>query len=196
MTDTVNQEESNIELPKVDELTALKARADMMGIPYHSSIGVEKLRAKIEAKLNDQPDPDAIDKVALDKPVVGMTEGMKRKKAQEEALKLVRVNITCMNPAKREWEGEIFTVGNDLVGTVKKYVPFNTTDGWHVPAILLQMIRERECQIFVTERAKNGVNVRTGKQIKEFAVDVLEPLTPAELKELAQRQAMAAGTAQ
>lgn len=47
------------------------------------------------------------------------------------------------------------------------------------------------CQIFVTDKSKNGVTVRKGKLIKEFAIEYLEPLTQQELDELARRQAMA-----
>ena len=98
-----------------------------------------------------------------------------------------------MNPAKKEWEGEIFTVSNNAVGTVKRYVPFNTEDGWHVEHILLEQLRERQCQIFVTEKDSRGNKVRKGKLIREFAIEVLDPLTKEELAELAQRQAMARG---
>jgi len=62
-----------------------------------------------------------------------------------------------------------------------------------VPRILYEMIKARECQIFYTEKAKNGIAIRRGKLIKEFAIDVLPPLTKDELSELARRQAMAAG---
>ena len=96
-----------------------------------------------------------------------------------------------MNPAKKEWEGEIFTVGNAVVGSVKKYVPFNADEGWHVPYIIYEALRERQCQIFVSSKTKNGVTMRQGKMIKEYAIEVLPPLTEEELKDLAQRQAMA-----
>lgn len=109
----------------------------------------------------------------------------------KEATKLVRIRVTCMNPAKKEWEGEIFTVGNSVIGTHKRFVPFNADEGWHVPQIMLDMIKNRECQVFITEKSKHGVSVRRGKLIKEFAVEVLPPLTEEELKDLAQRQAMA-----
>lgn len=41
----------------LNELDTLKARADQMGITYKSNIGVEALKAKINAKLDDKPDP-------------------------------------------------------------------------------------------------------------------------------------------
>lgn len=190
------ENDNNItELPVVDELTLLKARADMLSVPYHPAIGVEKLRDKIAAKLADKPDPDTVElaKPAAKEATVEETENQRRVRLKKESNTLVRINVTCMNPAKREWEGEIFTTGNSVVGTFKKFVPFNTTEGYHVPRIILEMLKQRECQIFRNEKAKNGVVVRKGMLIKEFAIDILPPLTQNEIDELARRQAMAAG---
>ena len=195
----------------IDELPALKAKADLMGITYHPSIGAEKLREKIQAKLNETnetPAPAAQGETARDDaaatagapaaaaPVAPQPETLaeKRKRIRQEALALVRIRLTCMNPAKKEWDGEIITTGNSLVGTVTKYVPFNAEEGWHVPQIMLEVLRNRQCQVFYTERTKNGIAVRKGKLIREFAIEVLPALTERELKDLAQRQAMAAGT--
>lgn len=119
--------------------------------------------------------------------------GQKRKRLKAEAEKLVRIRVACMNPAKKEWHGEIFTVGNSAVGTLRKYVPFNNDEGWHVPQMILTMIQERQCQVFVNKKTERGVTVREGKLIKEFAVEIMPELTPVELRELARRQAMAAG---
>jgi hypothetical protein len=41
---------------------------------------------------------------------------------------------------------------------------------------------------------QRGNKVRRGRLIAEFAIEELSPLSEKELKELAQRQAMAAGT--
>ena len=95
-----------------------------------------------------------------------------------------------MNPAKAEWSGEILTVGNSVIGSVKKYVPFNADDGWHIPYVLYEFMRDRMCQVFTNSKTKNGVTVRQGKLIREFAIEVLPDLTQEELHDLAQRQAM------
>lgn len=187
------QEMQDTELTQ-DELTTLKARADMLGISYHPSIGVEKLKAKIEAKLSDAPEetdePEV--KPQVQAPGVAVeTEGQKRQRLRKQAAELVRIRVTCMNPAKREWEGEIITAGNSAVGTFKKYIPFNADEGWHVPRIIYNQLVERECQVFVTTKDGRGNSVRRGKPIKEFAIEVLPPLTQEELDELARRQAMA-----
>lgn len=187
------QEMQDTELTQ-DELTTLKARADMLGISYHPSIGVEKLKAKIEAKLSDAPEetdePEVKPQVQAPGGAVE-TEGQKRQRLRKQAAELVRIRVTCMNPAKREWEGEIITAGNSAVGTFKKYIPFNADEGWHVPRIIYNQLVERECQVFVTTKDGRGNSVRRGKSIKEFAIEVLPPLTQEELDELARRQAMA-----
>lgn len=108
--------------------------------------------------------------------------------APSDLLRLLRVNVTCLDPMKKEYKGEIFTVGNDVIGSVKKYVPFNTTDGWHVPAIIVQQLRDKECQIFQSVKNDKGQEIRTGKTIKAYIVQELPPLTPEELAELAKVQ--------
>lgn len=178
------QEDDVIEMPS--ELDSLKAKADLLGISYHPSIGLEKLRAKVSAALSGQDD------AAEEAPVkVGESDSERKARKRREASELVRIRVTCMNPFKKEWEGEIFTAGNSAVGTFKKYVPFNADEGWHVPRIIYNQMVDRQCQIFVTRKDGRGNSVREGKLIKEFAIEVLPQLTAAELTELARRQAMA-----
>lgn len=182
-----NQNEDSIQMP--DELTALKARADLMGVSYHPSIGLEKLREKVNAAVNaaEPIEPEVVE--TKEAPVE--TEGAKRVRLRNEAAKLVRIRLTCMNPNKKEWDGEIITAGNAGVGTFKKFIPFNgADDGWHVPYIIYQQLLHRECQVFVTKTDERGNKVRVGKLIKEFAIEVLPQLTEEELAELARRQAM------
>lgn len=173
------------DLPVQDELAVLKARADALGISYHPSIGVEKLREKINAALKK-------DEVPQEAPAedANETESERRNRLRQEASKLVRIRLTCMNPHKKEWQGEFITAGNSVVGTFTKFIPFNADEGWHVPHIIYEQLRDRECQVFVTVRDSKGNATRKGKTIKEFAIEVLPPLTEEELKDLAQRQAM------
>lgn len=186
MSETQDNEVQS-EMTAQDELAALKSRADMMGISYHPSIGLEKLREKVNTALTGAAEkteePAVVDPTAE-------TENQRNTRLKREASKLVRIRVTCMNPAKKEWEGEIFSVGNAVVGSFTKYVPFNVDEGWHVPQMIYQMIKDRECQIFYTVADSRGNKTRRGKLVKEFSVEVLPPLTKEELQELAQRQAM------
>ena len=163
-----------------DELATLKARADTLGIQYHPSIGVEKLREKVNGALAPKEETATFNPAAPS-----------RKELRDEASKLVRMRLTCMNPNKKEWDGEFITAGNAVVGSFTKFIPFNAPDGWHVPHIIYEQLRDRECQVFYTVRDSKGNATRKGKLIKEFSIEILPQLTKEELHDLAQRQAMA-----
>lgn len=191
MTDetNLNEENQDAEVVLQDELEALKARANLLGVKFHPSISLEKLREKVNAAVTSEGEAEEPSNSSPE--AKEETIGEKRKRLKAEALKLIRIRLTCLNPAKKEWEGEIITVGNSLIGSVKKFVPFNADDGWHVPHVIYQQLKERQCQVFYTATDARGNKVRKGKLIKEFAIEVLPPLTKEELEELARRQAMA-----
>lgn len=180
MTDEILDQDTP-EISKEEQLATLKARADLMGLSYHPSIGLEKLRDKIAEALADEPDEEPTPEVAPT-PAVNPKVQMKR-----DALKLVRIRVTCMNPNKKEWEGEPITAGNSLIGSVTKFVAYNVE--YHVPQIILNVLKSRKCQVFHTV-TENKRKVRRGKQVNEFAIEILDPLTPQELHDLAQVQAM------
>lgn len=191
---------NNDDLPVPDLLTSLKAKADLMGIKYHPSIGVEALREKVNAKLNDTPaSGEASAPKDQDPGVPGSdvevtygaeTESQRKVRLQREASELVRIRLTCMNPLKKEWPGEIISVGNDVVGTYKKLIPFGLEEGYHVPRIILEQLQEKVFQTFYWVPGPRGEKIRRGKLAKEYAIEILPALTAAEIKDLAQRQAM------
>lgn len=184
-------EQDEIEVTQ-DEMTSLKGKADLMGLSYHPSIGLEKLRDKVNAAIEGKEEVAVVEtKVKTKAEPVEETPGAIRSRKRKEASELVRIRVTCMNPAKKEWDGEIITAGNAAVGSYTKFVPFNNEEGWHIPRIILNQLYQRECQIFVTIKDSRGNKSRKGKLIREFAIEVLPALTTAELAALAQRQAMA-----
>jgi len=181
-------QEQKLETPS--ELTLLKTRADTLGITYHTNIGVDKLKLKIENKLDGVS--DSVEEVAA-KPVPQAPQKetimQRNTRLRQEASKLVRIRVVCMNPEKKSYTGEIITVSNAVVGTFKKFVSFGNDEGWHVPNIIYKQLLERRCQTWVTSKV-NGKTVKKSVMIKEFAVEVLDPLTPTEMKDLATKQAM------
>jgi hypothetical protein len=199
------------------ELELLKKRADQLGIKYHWNIGLEKLKAQVNAAITGKTEEAAESKeeakseepklsgpnIAPNGDIIAPsgkryhaeTQQEKMNRIRKEASRLVRVRVNCMNPNKAEWEGEIFTVSNRVIGTHKKYVPFNSDEGWHVPHCIYEMMRDRECQIFVNKKNDRGQRTRESRIIKEFAIEVLPPLTVDELRKLATQQAMEKGQA-
>lgn len=193
MTEDTNENTPN-------ELDSLKARADMMGIKYHHKAGVDKLKALIEEKLNTGTDaPTAsVDKSKGVVEPLTQDEYLReiRKEGKKNAAKLVRVTVSCMNPAKSKYKGEIISVGSAKLGTFKRFVPFNSDTPTHIPYIMYQALKERRCTL---PRSEDDVKKFGGphyKLAKEFAIEVHAPLTKEELKDLAQRQAMANGSAE
>jgi len=186
---------SELENVNLDELTILKERATKLGISFRANIGLDSLKEKIAAAMSDTPEETKEEETIAtpadnkgDVPIESKLEMQAR--LRKEASKLIRVRITCMNQNKKDWEGEMFTVSNSLVGTLKKYVPFDNAEGWHVPQMMLNMIKERKFQSFSTKKV-NGVKIREGKIVPEFSVEIMEPLNKEELGKLADRQAQA-----
>lgn len=180
----VNQEDDMTEVR--DELAVLKERAALMGMSFHPSISVAKLRDKINAALQDSEEPEE-DSAPIEQETLAQAHSRLRK----EASALIRVRLTCMNPAKQKWEGEIITVSNSVMGTMKKFIPFHAEDGWHIPKAILNVLLERTYQAPYMDKGPKGQKIRKYKLAKEFSIEHLPNLTPSELQDLANQQAIA-----
>lgn len=187
----------------VDELAMLKQRAKIMGITFSNNIGLEALRQKIEAKMSGDVDPDdaipAAPLVDPSAPVVrtnGKTPTIRQYLMANE-MKLVRLRIANLDPKKKDMPGDFFTVANEHLGTVTKYVPFGeaTDDGYHVPHCIYKMLKAKKFLNIRTYTDKSNGNAIKVEQrwANEFALEVLPPLTQEELAKLAAAQAAAAG---
>lgn len=190
-------ENSNDDLIIPTELESLKIQADKLGVPFRDNIGVDKLRERVNAKINGEPEKEATKKVPAKvitrevAPEIDVnSKQYKYKQIRMKAEKLVRIRVSCMNPNKKSMEGDFFTVSNRAIGTIKKFVPFDNDEGWHVPSILVQMIKDKKCQVFIKGKDRQGRKTVKPKQIREYSVEVMDPLNKQELKDLTQRQAM------
>ena len=163
-----------------EELETLKEIADRMGIKYSNNIGVDALKAKIEAIREEK----SIKKEEE------LSTAERRKKLKEEQLKLVRIRLTCLNPAEKAKRGKIITIGNSIIGSCRKFIPYDPSfykDGYHVPYCIYKVLEESTFQDTRTEE-KNGQTIVHKALAKEFGITVLPPLTEEELKELAKAQ--------
>ena len=173
------------EMDAASELAQLKLQAQRMGIPFSPNIGLDTLRERIRSALT------APTEAPVKESKVVLTATQIRQQHLAEATKLVRVRITCHNPVKKEWRGEIFTFSNSIVGSIKKFVPYNTEGdevGYHVPHCIYQLMKEKKYQSFVTKKLANGDTVRAPKLAQEFTLEVLPQLTQEELNKLAADQ--------
>jgi len=206
--ETEGKDESPGAAEPMDEMSLLKQRADMMGIKYSPNIGIDKLKAKIEEKKSAPvatTDPsqmaEELETINAAAEVAGgdvFTPGLRETPAQlnmkrrQQALRLVRIRVTNMNPLKGNLKGEIFSVGNSQIGFIKKFVPYNAEAGWHVPQIILTHMQEKKYMTHFEVKVGNK-KIKKHRLVPELAIEILPPLTAAELQELKQRQLMASG---
>ena len=173
-------ENIKIEESVAEELQTLKEKADMLGIKYSNNIGIDTLKAKINEKMESN---------ALKNDTV-ISKAKLRAQVQQEQLKLIRIRLACMNPAKKSWRGEIFTVANEYLGTVKKFVPYDPrfyTNGYHVPYCIYKLLKRKKFLNISSHEDKGKITVHTSYE-PEFSIEVLPQLTAQELKELALAQ--------
>lgn len=186
MTDVQN---SPMETPETtDNITKLKRKADLLGVSYKSNTSEATLIKNIKEKMEANE--------ALEQEGTKETKpsNLKRASAKDEesedaytkSMKLVRVQITPIDPMKaNSLDCEMFTAGNNKVGTVTRTIPFGVP--WHIENILYNSILEKRYQAFVTRKI-NGNDVTIPKLMPAYNVIVLPDLTEEELSELAKAQ--------
>lgn len=115
---------------------------------------------------------------------------------RDEQMALVRVRITCMNPHKQDLPGEFHTISNRILGTVRMFIPYGekTDHGWHIPLVMYNHLKNKTFLQLRFGKPENGMpKVDYNHFPREFAIEVLEPLTPEQIKHIGKAQ-LAAGT--
>lgn len=214
------KEPLNITMPPAKtELDSLKERADLMEVGYASNIGVDALKAKIKAKQEEPARPVKMTHPEADEVELMPMNSSKRRRENDkaeqaasrmsnpknetvqqirdrlkkDAMKLIRVRIYNMNPSKADLKGELVTVGNKYLGTVRKFIPFGeaTDNGFHIEKILFDELRQRKFQQLRPKKVR-GIEVAPDRRmVPEYNLEILPQLTRAELKELGEKQAAA-----
>lgn len=184
------------------DIDEIKEKAQKRGISIRGNVSKSTLIARIQdhdkAEKADNANRDKLRKEIEEKTGVAIKDespGQRKARMRKEAKRLVRVQIQCLNPAKKNWPGEIVTVMNSFVGTIRKYVPFqNTENGYHIPEMLYKALKNRKYRTTVkTGENKHGIEATENKLVPEFQLILLPPLTEEELEKLAQEQRAAQG---
>ncbi len=182
----------------VDELSLLKERAVTLGLKFHPATGLEKMRKLVNDKLNpeakeDDSEPEVVNAEASSKvPILSEAQLKQRyhQRLRKEALQLVRVVVHCRNPDKQAWHGEIITTGNAVIGSIKKFVPFDVEAGFHLPQMILDVMRDRKYQHFVKKKVPGQAPQMVSTLSNEFQIEVLKPLSKDEMEDLKHQQAV------
>ena len=181
------------DVPMPDELTVLKQRAKLMNISFSNNISLEKLRQKIadaqegKASEPEQEEPEVNPLEDKKQAPVKETEAQMRQRIRLEQTRLIRVRIQNLDPKKKDLPGEIITVANEYMGTIRKFVPFGeaTDNGYHIPYCIYEFLKNRK---FLNIRVSNKGKKIEQAWVREFAIEELPPLTQEDLDKLAAAQ--------
>lgn len=157
------------------EMIELREQAQKLGLKVHHKISLEALRTRVkEALENEEVDPET------------ETPAQLRARLYKKSMRLVRVRITNNDPRKKDLKGEIFTVANGVIGTVKKYIPYGeeSADGWHIPQVLFDNLDSRKYLHIELVKGKEGTAIPQAKWHKEFTLEILPDLTAEELADM------------
>lgn len=102
----------------------------------------------------------------------------RRSDMRKEALRLVRVRVVPNNPNEINLDGVIISVSNRSCPTQTKFVQFNSPDGYHVPNIILQALREKTYQRFTERKGEPPLS----QLVPAYAIEILPNLTAHELE--------------
>ena len=177
-----------------EEKRILRAKLSKLGIASSPNSSLELLRAKLaEAEGNTEPSTLAQEEVAETKPTV--TKAVESKaditnRVKKEATKLIRVRIKNLNPYKQDLHGEIFTVANEVIGKVSKYVPYDDAgDSYHIPNCIYKMLLSKKyLQVKTITDPVTKTRRVTQSWVPEFSIEILPQLTTEQLEELAFKQ--------
>ena len=198
---------------QVEELRILKDTAKKAGLEFAPNAGLETMRKLVRAELASKAadnllvdqagdisleqqqlaklDPSSMEaralKARINMPTLPSLQTKVRRDAEARGRcsKQVRIIAHCNNPLKKAWQGEIIT-GSNKLGTWKKFVPFDVE--WHVPQIVLNVMREQKYTFFYSKKSPMGMTVRKAKLKPAYNIEVLEPMTNQEVKQLAKLQ--------
>jgi hypothetical protein len=172
------------------DIEDVKAELTGRDIKIHHKTSAIKLREALQAD---------VDKNDAEVPVEVKSSPAKTVKAkkepemtlEEKCLHLKRIIVTPNDPELSGHAGLVFTVMISAVNNgkaIKKYVPFNNEEGWHVPNVIINQIADAEMQKFKSVKAPNGDTILQPYQAKKFNVQVLPDLSQNEINKLAASQ--------
>ena len=180
---TQDTQQIEVETEEQNTRAYYKQQADNLGLNYPQNISTEKLKQIVGNKMKQ---------IRSEKPKENNVAANQFKDMRA----LVRIQINVLNPAKQNWTGEIFTVGNDVIPHMTRFIPYNAVNGiWHVERMFVEMLKSRKYQRMVehsgsrNDPSKYGVDYHRNQLVPEYSIIELPPLTEQELQDLGANQA-------
>jgi hypothetical protein len=175
----------------------IRAELESLGVNLHHKTGIDKLKSTLQQARDGTLETDKAEinvNTDIDSSVKRLTaeQHVGKLSKEQRALRMQRIVVSPNDPLMSSYNGLIFTVGSSAVNggrMIKKYVPFNNDDGWHVPQIIIDQIENAQMQKFKQVTMPNGDKTLQAYITKKFNVQILPPLTQPEVEILAAAQA-------
>jgi hypothetical protein len=138
----------------------------------------------VEAEVKERDEAGRLLKV----PGAKETPDQLKQRLWKTQMRLRRVVIHCNDDIKKDWEGETLKIGNNIIGSFTKFVPFDLDEGYYLPQAMLDHLEEARCQKFRNVKRPDGEMQKVPYLTKAYNITYLPDLTKTELKDLADDQ--------
>ena len=191
-----DDEDEMMDVKPRPRIEMLKERAKLLGLKHSPNIGEEALAKKIQDHLEGTQglaDTEEVAQAAVqeEQGAPALTVEDLRASARKNAQKLIRVNIVPNDPQRAQLQGELIYTGNNQIGTIGKYVPYGTVQGYHIPQMIYDILKARTYTHFMMRKDQYKNEVAYPIQRPAYNIEILPNLTEKEIKRIADRQAMA-----
>jgi restriction endonuclease S subunit len=164
------------------DLETIRTRAKELGVAFHPAQKAETIQQNIDKFLSE--------KETLETKPAPKQETPEEAEARhlQEAVALIPITVTSMDPADAQTTGVLVSVGNRKLGQITKAIPFGYK--WYMPKILVQhMEAQMFCRSSMVPTGVPGTPERLNTQwLKKYAIQYHPMPTQEELEELAKLQ--------
>jgi hypothetical protein len=161
------------------DLEAVRAEAKELGLDYHPAMKAETIQKLIDAHKNGDKDKETPEKS-------DPTEEELEDARLKDALALIPVTITSMDPADSSVTAVTVSVGNRKLGQITKVIPFGHK--WYMPRILVDHLKAQQFCRSSMIPVPGGLERLQTQWIQKYAIQKHPLPSPQELADLAKLQ--------
>lgn len=178
--------------------TPVEKTAEQTATSQDQTATIADLQAKLAAMTAQTAVASAAPAAAInplsDEPEKPVRQKTLQQMMRDEQTKLVRIRIQNLDPKKKDLHGEIITVANEYLGTIKKFVPYGeaSDEGYHVPYCIYEFLKSKRFLNIRTTRDRVTKQIKVDHTMSlEYSIELLPQLTREDLNRLAASQAAA-----
>ena len=164
-----------------EQKAQLIKQGQLLGLEIHPNTKVENMVTMVNQgliyKYGDADDAPMVEEVV---------EGVSA--ARRAAERLVRVRVNALDPQMQGLGSSPFGFSNSVIGTIQRVVPLDAAEGFYIPVVLIDVIKEKKYRITKYRQDDRGNDIPYSVELPSFSIEILDDLTAAEVDVIRQRQ--------